>query len=79
MRQRGRMDSVTAAVGDAAGVLRRRREGRQPYAKVYDAEGWGVVLDPASTEGQGLLSAAAALVDAVDARRDDVAPDKERK
>ena len=36
-RPRGRMDSVTAAVGEAAGALRRRREGRRPYAKVYDA------------------------------------------
>ena len=71
MRPRNRIDSVTAAVGDAAGALRRRREARQPYAKVYDAEGMAWLLDPASPEGQALLGAAEALVDAVDAGRGD--------
>lgn len=66
-RPRGRMDSVTAAVGEAAGALRRRREARRPYAKVYDDEGVAQLLAPESALAQDLIAAAESMVDAVDA------------
>ncbi len=64
MRQRGPFDAVTGVVGDAAGALRRRREGRRPYAKLYAADGTPTVLDPASERAQALLEIAASMVDA---------------
>lgn len=67
MKQRGRIDSVTAAVGEAAGALRRRREGRQPQVRVHDGHGRVETLDPESPRGLALLSTADAMVDAVDA------------
>jgi hypothetical protein len=66
-RQRGPIDSVTAAVGEAAGALRRRREARRPYAKLYDADGMARLLAPDSALAQDLIAAAEAMVDAVDA------------
>jgi hypothetical protein len=48
VRQRRRIDSVTAAVGDAAGAVRRRREARQPYVKLWTAEGDVRMPDPDS-------------------------------
>ena len=69
MRQRGRIDSVTAAVGDAAATLRRRREARQPYVKVWAEEGEGRLLDPASPEAEALIETATGMVDVVDASR----------
>lgn len=71
MRPRGRIDSVTAAVGEAAGALRRRREARRPYVKVYDDDGTGWLLPPDSAEAQALAAAAEAMVDTADAAEDD--------
>jgi hypothetical protein len=73
MKPRGRIDRLTAAVGDMAGSLRRRREGREPYVRLYDEAGRPRAVDPASPEGEALLDAAAAMVDAAEAasgRRD---------
>ena len=67
MKPRGRMDSVSAAVGEAAASLRRRREARRPYAKVYDARGVARVLEPTSPQAADLIAAAEAMVDAADA------------
>jgi hypothetical protein len=67
MRPRGRMDSLTAAVGDMAGALRRRREGRASYARVYDDAGRPRAVDAQSPRGEALLDAAAAMVDAAEA------------
>ena len=75
MRPRGRIDSVTAAVGEAAGALRRRREARRPYVKVYDDDGIGWLLAPDAAQAQALAAAAEAMVDTVDAAEDD---DRER-
>jgi hypothetical protein len=61
---------VTAAVGEAAVALRRRREGRRPYAKVYDEDGAAQVLAPDSPSARALIAAGEALVDAVDAAQD---------
>jgi hypothetical protein len=61
------MDSVTAAVGEAAGALRRRREGRRPYAKVYDGDGYAVLVGPDDPVAQELIAAAEAMIDSVDA------------
>jgi hypothetical protein len=69
MRQRGRIDSVTAAVGDAAATLRRRREARQPYVKVWGEAGEGRLLDPLSPEAQALIDTATGMVDAVESAR----------
>jgi hypothetical protein len=66
VRQRRRIDSVTAAVGDAAGALRRRREARQPYVKLYDGDGEVRMPDPESPEAQALIDTATGMVDAVE-------------
>ena len=66
MRQRRRIDSVTAAVGDAAGALRRRREARQPYVKLYDAAGEVRMPDADSPQAQALIDTATGMVDAVE-------------
>lgn len=62
------MDSFNAAVGDLAGALRRRREGREPYVRVHDEE--GRVRSPGvdSPEAEALLDAAEAMIDATAAR-----------
>lgn len=67
MKQRGRMDSLTAAVGEAAASLRRRRESRRPYVKLYDDAGMALLLSPESDVAHALDAAAQALIDAVDA------------
>lgn len=66
-RERGPIDSVTAAVGEAAGALRRRRESRRPYVKVYDADGIARLLAADSPLAQELIAAADSMIDAVDA------------
>jgi hypothetical protein len=63
MRSRGPLDAVTGVVGDAAAGLRRRREARRPYVKLYDAAGDVRVLDPDDEPAQLLLETAAAMVD----------------
>jgi hypothetical protein len=68
MKPRGRMDSLNAAVGDLAGALRRRREGREPYVRLHDEEGSVRSPEPDSAEAEALLDAAEAMVDATDAR-----------
>ena len=67
MKPRGRLDSLTAAVGDVAGALRRRREGREPYVRLHDGRGRVRAVDASSEEAEPLLDAAAAMVDAADA------------
>jgi hypothetical protein len=64
------MDSFNAAVGDLAGALRRRREGREPYVRVHDEDGRVRSLDLDTAEAEALLDAADALVDATAARSD---------
>jgi hypothetical protein len=63
MRSRGPLDAVTGVVGDAAAGLRRRREARRPYVKLYDEAGDVRVLDPEDEPAQLLLETAAAMVD----------------
>jgi hypothetical protein len=58
-------------VGEAAGALRRRREARRPYVKVYDDDGLAQLLAPDSAEAQALTAAAEAMVDTADAVEDD--------
>jgi hypothetical protein len=70
MKPRGRMDSLNAAVGDLAGALRRRREGREPYVRVHDEAGRVRSLDLDTAQAETLLDAAEALVDATAARSD---------
>ena len=68
MKPRGRMDSLNAAVGDLAGALRRRREGREPHVRVHDEDGRVRSVDLDTAEAEALLDAAEALVDATAAR-----------
>ena len=63
MRPRGPLDAVTGVVGDAAAGLRRRREARRPFVKLYDESGDVRVLDPDDESTQALLEIAAAMVD----------------
>ena len=65
MRSRGPLDAVTGVVGDAAAGLRRRREARRPFVKLYDESGDVRVLDPEDERAQAMLETAAAMVDAV--------------
>jgi hypothetical protein len=60
MRSRG----PTGVVGDAAAGLRRRREARRPYAKLYDEAGGARLLDPDDERVQALLDTAGAMGDA---------------
>jgi len=64
MRSRGPLDAVTGVVGDAAAGLRRRREARRPYVKLYDEAGGVRLVDPDDERAQALLDAAGAMVDA---------------
>ena len=64
MKPRGRLDAVTGVVGDAAGALRRRREGRRPYVKLYAADGQVTMLDAESEAGDALIDVAASMLDA---------------
>jgi hypothetical protein len=68
VKPRGPMDQVNAAVGDLAGALRRRREGREPHVRLYDADGHVHSLDPTDARADDLLDAAEAMVDATAAR-----------
>lgn len=77
MKPRNRAESVAAAVGDLAGALRRRREAREPYVRVHDAEGRVRTLPATDPQAQALLEAAEAMVDAVDARARQPDPDFE--
>ena len=70
MKPRGRRDSFNAAVGDLAGALRRRREGREPYVRVHDEEGRVRSLGLDTAEAEAVLDAAEAMVDATAARSD---------
>ncbi|MDX6650615.1 MAG: hypothetical protein QOI91_23 [Solirubrobacteraceae bacterium] len=63
MRQRGPLDAVTGVVGDAAGALRRRREGRRPYAKLYAADGRLTMLAADSDQARALIEVAESMVD----------------
>ena len=65
MRSRGPLDAVTGVVGDAAAGLRRRREARRPFVKLYDESGDVRVLDPDDERAQALLEIGAAMVDVV--------------
>jgi hypothetical protein len=64
MRSRGPIDAVTGVVGDAAAGLRRRREARRPYVKLYDESGDVRVLDSEEEPARVMLETGAAMVDA---------------
>jgi hypothetical protein len=64
MKPRGPLDAFTGVVGDAAVALRRRREGRRPYVKLYDEAGDVRILDPESDEAAVMIEVASAMVDA---------------
>jgi len=68
VKPRGAVDSLNAAVGDLAGALRRRREGREPYVRLHDADGRVRSLDLGDEQAEALLDAAEAMVDATAAR-----------
>jgi hypothetical protein len=66
VKPRGRIDSVTAAVGDMAGALRRRREGREARVRLYDRTGTMIAVDPAGEHAEALLDRAAEMLDLTD-------------
>jgi predicted component of type VI protein secretion system len=68
MRPRGRIESVGAAVGDAARALRRARGRREARVRLYDERGQALTLDPADERARAIAEEAAAMIDAVDAR-----------
>jgi hypothetical protein len=75
VKPRRRIDSLTAAVGDVAGALHRRRLGRAPYVRLHDERGRVRALDPLDEQADALLDAAAAMVDAADAAGARAEPD----
>jgi hypothetical protein len=63
MRSRGPLDAVTGVVGGAAAGLRRRREARRPYVKLYSPEGDVQMADTAGDPGEAMLETATAMVE----------------
>jgi hypothetical protein len=64
VRARGPLDAFAGVVGDAAVALRRRREGRRPYVKLYDEAGDVQVIDPESDQAIEMIEVASTMVDA---------------
>lgn len=62
MKRRRRIDSVTSAVEDIAGSLRRRREARELRIRLHGADGKVRTVDPTSDEAQDLVEAADTLL-----------------
>ena len=62
MKPRRPIDSLTSAVEDLAGSLRRRRESRELRVRLHTADGKVRTLDPASDEAAPLVDAADALL-----------------
>jgi hypothetical protein len=69
VRRRGRLGSVSAAVGDLAAAVRRARDARAVYVRTYDSVGHATTLDPASEEAKAALEAANRLLSGVADRR----------
>lgn len=67
MKQRRGVDQVTAAVGEAAGALRRRRLSRRDRVRLYAADGAVVTLPPDGEQAGSLRATAEAMIDAADA------------
>jgi hypothetical protein len=63
VRRRGRLGSLSAAVGDLAAAVRRARDARAVYVRIYDARGRATTLDPASEEAKAALQAANLLLE----------------
>ena len=68
MKPRGRIQSLTAAVGDAARALRRAGGSLEVRVRLYDEHGQALTLDPADERARTIAEEAAAMIDAVDAR-----------
>jgi hypothetical protein len=62
MRRRGRLGSLSAAVGDLAAAVRRARDARAVYVRTYDEQAHATTLDPASEEAKAALQAANLLL-----------------
>ena len=62
MKSRRPIDSLTSAVEDLAGSLRRRREARTLRIRVHTAAGSIRAVDPESDEATAIVEAADALL-----------------
>jgi hypothetical protein len=62
VKQRRPIDSLTSAVEDIAGSLRRRRESRELRIRLHTADGKVRTLDPGSDEAAPIVDAADALL-----------------
>jgi hypothetical protein len=67
VKQRRGVDTAAAFVGEAAGVLRRRRLSRRDRVRLYEADGSVITLPPDSEQAESLRADAEAMIDAVDA------------
>lgn len=67
MKQRRGVDSAAAFVGEAAGVLRRRRLARRDRVRLYEPDGSVVTLPPDDEQAAELRATAEAMIDAADA------------
>jgi hypothetical protein len=57
-------DRVTDITGEAAAYLRRRRQDKQPFARVYYAEGRSAAHTAETEAGRALFVAASHLIEA---------------
>jgi hypothetical protein len=57
------LDRASEYVSEATAYLRRRRETRRPFARVYWRGGRGAAYDSDSEAGRGLFVAAAELIE----------------
>jgi hypothetical protein len=62
VKPRRPIDSLTSAVEDIAGSLRRRRQSRELKIVVHGADGKVRTIDPASEEAEPILDAADQLL-----------------
>jgi hypothetical protein len=62
VKPRRPIDSLTSAVEDITGSLRRRRQSRELRVRLYDADGKVRTLDPASDEATAIVEAADELL-----------------
>ena len=60
------LDRVSGYADEAGAYLRRRRQTRRPFARVYAAGGRSVAYEPGTETARALFLAASRLIDAAE-------------
>ena len=58
------LERVSSYADEAGAYVRRRRQGRRPFARVFYAEGRSAAYEPGTEAGRALFLAASKLIDA---------------